>query len=181
MPFELRSIARDYRSGISARIARWKDRLLHVMLGQRSLPRRLTRLLLVLGLVSGVSATYSSAQMWPRLIVGIVMPAASAEDAGALVRVRARLVDGTVLEGIRQGCPAIPEVVCSFSFFTTPRDQTVTLIVESLSPGDGHATRDIPLGPFSYQGRDITYVTVSLPSGQPPQIGSPRTISPGPT
>ena len=119
--------------------------------------------------------------MWPRLIVGVVMGTAGAEDAGALVRVRARLADGTVLDGIRQGCPAIPEVVCSFSFFTTPRDQTVTLIVESVTPGDGQATKDVALGPFSYQGRDITYVVVSLSPGQPPQIGSPRTISPGPT
>jgi hypothetical protein len=154
---------------------------LDVITRQRSLPCRLTGVLLVLGLVGGISATYSIAQMWPRLIVGIVTGTGGAEDAGALVRVRARLVDGTVLEGIRQGCPAIPDVVCSFSFFTTPRDQTVTLIVESVSPGGGHATRDIPLGPFSYLGRDITYVIVSLSSGQPPQIGSPRTISPGPT
>ena len=124
----------------AARITRWRGRSLDMTARQRWLPCRLARILLVLGLVSGISATDSVAQMWPRLIVGVVMGTAGAEDAGALVRVRARLADGTVLDGIRQGCPAISEVVCSFSFFTTPRDQTVTLIVESVDsrrwPGD---------------------------------------------
>ncbi len=110
-----------------------------------------------------------------------IVPASGGSLAAAekRVRVQLRLADGTMLDGNYHGCPAIAAVTCSYSFFTAPRDRTATLIVAPLSPGREPASADFALGPFSYHGRDISYIRVYLSDGAAPRIGLPQRISPG--
>lgn len=113
--------------------------------------------------------------LWPRLIVA-VQPRPDQDGGGSAgLRVRLLLADGTVLEGIPQGCPDIPQEDCSFSFFTSPRDSVVTLLVEARAlPAQALSVR-IPLGLFSYRGCRMTHVTVGFGIGGL-QVGAPRLI-----
>jgi len=124
------------------------------------------------------SFTDCGAHLWPRLIVAVVAPAGVQGDSVTLVRVQARLADGSVLDGVAQGCPAIAGVTCSFSFFTAPRDRSVTLLVQRKDMITAAAERQIPLGRFSYGPREMTYVVVTLQASGPPQVGTPRRINP---
>lgn len=110
--------------------------------------------------------------IWPRLIVD-VQPH---PEAAGWLRVRARLADGTVLEGIPEGCPDLAQVACSFSFFTAPRDKDVILIVEPRATGIAPVSARIPLGRFSYQGCRMTHVTVGFTASGQLQIGTPHRI-----
>jgi len=106
------------------------------------------------------------------LIVGVL--ASPVEN----VRVRIRDVKGALFEGNREGCPEAPGIVCSYSFFTSPSDRSVTLLIEPAA-GMGHPARaEIPLGGFNYCGRDIAYVVVTLVPGSGPRIAPPRLVSP---
>lgn len=110
-----------------------------------------------------------SSRMWPRVIVG------GAGGAENRVSVQVRLADGTIMEGHRQGCPEVRDVICSYSFFTAPRDKEVVLLVQSEG---GAAERRITMGPFTHEGRNITYVVVTVPENRAPEIGEPRLIHP---
>jgi hypothetical protein len=122
-----------------------------------------------------VSAT-TAAGIWPRLIVDVLPHPDPGGEATGLLRVRARLADGTLLEGIPQGCPDLAQVLCSFSFFTAPRDKDVVLIVESRSNSAASLSVRITLGRFSYRGCRMTHVTVGFTGGGQLQIGAPRQI-----
>jgi len=118
---------------------------------------------------SSASGADCASHMWPRVIVGV-----SGGDENS-VTVRMRLADGTILDGHRHGCPRLPHYVCSYSFFTAPRDREVVLSAES---GGRVAERRITLGPFTYEPRDITYIVITLKAGATPSIGEPRLIHP---
>lgn len=122
-----------------------------------------------------VSAT-APAGIWPRLIVDVLPHPDPGVDATGWLQVRARLADGTVLEGIPQGCPDLAQVACSFSFFTAPRDKDVILIVAPRATGIAPVSARIPLGRFSYQGCRMTHVMVGFTSGGQLQIGTPCQI-----
>lgn len=102
-----------------------------------------------------------NAHLWPRVIV----------DVETSARVRVRLPDGRILEGNPGGCPAFPDVRCSYSFFTAPADREIVLMAEA----NGRAAeRRIVMPPFTREGRNIVYVIVSPAPG----IGEPRILSP---
>lgn len=122
-----------------------------------------------------VSAT-APAGIWPRLIVDVLPHPDPGLEATGLLRVRARLADGMLLEGIPHGCPDITGVVCSFSFFTAPRDKVVTLIVEPLDRPADALSVSIPLGRFSYRGCRMTHVTIGFTASGQVWIGAPRQI-----
>lgn len=121
-----------------------------------------------------------ASQMWPRVIVGVVPASGSARDGVTLVHARARLATGEILDGNPHGCPEVREVVCTYSFFTAPRDREVTLLIQRKGDPADRAEKRIPLPPFTHAGRDITYVVVTLPSEGSAVIGEPRLIHPCP-
>lgn len=103
------------------------------------------------------------AHLWPRVIVDV--------DGPVPVHVRVRLSDGRTLEGNPGGCPALPGVRCSYSFFTAPRDREIVLVALA---GGTVAERRIVMPPFTREGRNIVHVVVS----EGPRIAQPRILSP---
>ena len=115
------------------------------------------------------SGTDCASHMWPRIIAGV---AGGAEDR---VTVKVRLADGTILDGHRHGCPGVTGIICSYSFFTAPRDKEVVLLVQG---EHGAVERRIALPPFTHEGRNVMYVEITVRSDGPPLIGDPRIINP---
>lgn len=116
--------------------------------------------------------------LWPRLIIGIRAPQGSQDVAADLVRVRIRDDRGTVLEGNRFGCPDAGGIICTYSFFTTPRDTSVLLIIEPSGADVPPAEERISLGPFNHCGRNVAYVVVAAKPGIRPEIVSRTLVSP---
>jgi hypothetical protein len=91
------------------------------------------------------------------LIVGILPPPPAHQDGVNLVAIRIRDATGKIFEAIPHGCPDIAGVVCSYSFFSTPADRSVTVLLEPRDPRGPATATELPLGPFNACGRDITY------------------------
>jgi hypothetical protein len=124
-----------------------------------------------------ICAEGCESNIWPRVIVGVITEGA-AEPGEKLIRARIRFDDGSLQTGHLQGCPDTPSLVCTYSFFTAPRDRQITLIVETINSTLPAVEATIILGRFNYCGREIAYVEIWAVPGAPPRIGPSRLVSP---
>ena len=129
------------------------------------------------GTMPGGCANTCETDLWPRLIVGVIPPEGVTTPGEELVSVRGRYEDGRVRDGHERGCPEMPpQFVCSFSFFSAPKDRFIFLEVED--PGTGIGEVNVELGQHNYCGRNIAYVLIYLSVDTMPEIAGPEYIFP---
>jgi hypothetical protein len=116
--------------------------------------------------------------LWPRLIVGILPPTGGSSDGAKLVALRVRDTTGHVFDGIPHGCPNIAGVVCTYSFFSTPADRSVTVLVDPRDRRIPATKIELPLGPWNACGRDITYARFTRSAKSGWELLDQRLLSP---
>ena len=106
----------------------------------------------------GSCSTSCETSLWPRLIVGVVEPL----DASAPKVTEARAIDTTGKEwmAIEGGCAVTGRFVCSYSWFTSPSDRHMRIVIE-LADGTS-VSSDVELSPFNRCARRIAYLQLSL-------------------
>lgn len=111
---------------------------------------------------------------WARLIVGF----SPSDGTTASWMVSGRYEDGSVLPGIKSGCPAgVLTVPCSFSLPAMASTSEITVRVEDPATGMAAETT-VTLQPYNRCGRNIVYVQVSPDGNGGIGFGPPYVISP---
>lgn len=125
---------------------------------------------------SSVCSSSCETNDWPRLVLGILYPLLDASQSRAATVTYAQITDsaGVTRTAVSGGCPKADGFVCTYSWSTSPNDQTVGLEV-GLSDGT-ILTRDIGLKDFNYCARNIGYVELVI--SQVPEIEPTRYLSP---